>query len=434
MEDGSQQFLKQVKSDLKVIIKDFLTEKKLEDIEDESFTRILKVNEGEIEEKEIPLLGEESTDSLIEDVNEAILGENSDGEGVSEISRLTVNKILNSHSKAEYDEEAFEFGFKNSLEPIINNQTPQNELIYPLANLKGNFDRLELSKESLNQEIEDFEIESVAIEELNDKYFSSILTYQSKMLKQGWGAFGLPVRPEYMLKVNLKGEIAEDDKIDLTDEFIRIGSNVTSFLRFQFSEADVFFPAVYLCHESYLQFREELVSITHSSSPLNNPYFGESAEASEDDIDTIQENWKKYNEYFVGYEGKLSEALRRLDSTYKREQKRDEVIDCVIALESTLLRGMSRWSSYSFRFRLRGAALASNSEEEFNQIEDTLKEMYNERSRIVHEGKNLQDENLAEDARSITKKILESYMELLKSKDSIDKINQEIDEELKPNR
>jgi hypothetical protein len=90
-------------------------------------------------------------------------------------------------------------------------------------------------------------------------------------------------------------------------------------------------------------------------------------------------------------------ALHRFGLGASRQSKLDAVLDFVIALEATLLEKSS--DEIGFRFRVHGALLLGDTLSKRELLHDQFKELYNQRSALVHgSGKFPTDQKLADTA------------------------------------
>jgi HAMP domain-containing protein len=84
----------------------------------------------------------------------------------------------------------------------------------------------------------------------------------------------------------------------------------------------------------------------------------------------------------------LAVALRRFHQSYTRTDPEDQIIDLTVALESSLLAGLT--DELVYRLGLRGAALLGAARDPA-AVSQLLRALYIARSQIVHEGRTLSD-------------------------------------------
>lgn len=80
-------------------------------------------------------------------------------------------------------------------------------------------------------------------------------------------------------------------------------------------------------------------------------------------------------------------GLSRLNSALKRNTMEEQAIDFGIALETVLLHKITEKSELKFRLAVRGARFISGSSEEQYKNFESLKQLYDLRSKSVHEGR-----------------------------------------------
>ena len=140
----------------------------------------------------------------------------------------------------------------------------------------------------------------------------------------------------------------------------------------------------------------------------------------------------------------LRVAIGRFNQSYNRRKAEDKLVDFVIALESSLLSGLS--DELSYRLGLRGAILLAETEDPVYTAA-FLQAVYEIRSKIVHEGRGLfelvsslkklkkiapqidigQIPQICED---MVRKILKKYLALLSSGRQLSEINADLDNQI----
>lgn len=156
--------------------------------------------------------------------------------------------------------------------------------------------------------------------------------------------------------------------------------------------------------------------------------------------------WDRYASYFTDQNSPYDKPLVRFEEMFHKRRDEDAILDCLIALEGTLLRG-TQGSSYAFRIGLRGSFLLDGSNRlswNREKIRDFLSGLYAVRGEIVHQDRSLADaidefnnseldnysaSALAEEARVVFAKILLRYIDHdIDHGLSINEVNQDLDQ------
>lgn len=133
----------------------------------------------------------------------------------------------------------------------------------------------------------------------------------------------------------------------------------------------------------------------------------------------------------------LDTALRRFDLSYDRNFPEDRLVDLCIALESTLLCEIR--DELKYRLRLRGAALLADERDPLF-VDKVLAAVYDARSFIVHDGKQLSDLKRSNDglqpvelpalAEDIVRAILKRLLQRVAAGESVKDISGSLDDQI----
>ena len=126
----------------------------------------------------------------------------------------------------------------------------------------------------------------------------------------------------------------------------------------------------------------------------------------EDGQDGFSTFWSDYASYFTNQDSNYDKPLVRFEEMFHKRRDEDAILDCLIALEGTLLRG-TQGSSYTFRIGLRGSLLLDGSNRiswSREKIRNFLSGLYAVRGEIVH-----QDRSLAEAISEVDNSELNNY-------------------------
>lgn len=129
-----------------------------------------------------------------------------------------------------------------------------------------------------------------------------------------------------------------------------------------------------------------------SASSLRRAGHAGEFELTGEDVAPFRVLWTRLGPLLVGDPpDDLAVGIRHFEQSYEKARSEDQLLDCAVALESTVLRDMPPTTeSISFRLRMRGAVLLSAFEDLGREhARDLLKEVYKKRSKTVHSGEEL---------------------------------------------
>lgn len=129
--------------------------------------------------------------------------------------------------------------------------------------------------------------------------------------------------------------------------------------------------------------------------------------------------WKDFTSEFKDEDDELSKPINRFNQMHSAESKEDQIINCMIGLEETLLKGAS--GSGNFRLAARATMLLSD-EADDGFVFDFFQELYKVRNGIVHRddkignrevgGTDLHSGEFASKSRYFLAKVIRRYLEL----------------------
>ena len=93
--------------------------------------------------------------------------------------------------------------------------------------------------------------------------------------------------------------------------------------------------------------------------------------------------WRKFCRIMETEGHYLEIPVRRMRTAGTRAERADALVDCVVGLEA-LLATESERTELAYRFRIRGSVLLSDKRSERKEHVDTLRDLYDLRSRLVH--------------------------------------------------
>lgn len=102
--------------------------------------------------------------------------------------------------------------------------------------------------------------------------------------------------------------------------------------------------------------------------------------------------------------------MQRYADAFQRGEPEDRLVDLVIALEASLLKPGER-HELSHRLSQRGALLLADDQGQTTMVYDQLKDVYNERSNVVHGVRDEVDRTYVQDVQERTRQCLLALLE-----------------------
>lgn len=352
----------------------------------------------------------------------------------SELVKL-VGAVLDYAGKFEFDEEAFERAFEKEFLEGNYKSTTYQEIVL-LTNFSGPAEPVELTTDVDIPIDEDLEIEKIEISPLTEEEISAIYTHEQKFFEIGFGGggFGPFNKPEY--KILVESNYSEGFHGDSG----RLINYIAKAMRLYKPESGgVGTAGDYTLVKNWKYYREGFPRVKSASSREDDTkgsrkdYLLES-----DEIPDFKEFWRKNAKYIAQPPDNTSIALKRFNQMYKDSEAEDAIIDAAIGFESTLVKDMPPTTeSINYRLRTRAPILiASRCKEDRGQIREFFKEIYNVRSKIIHEGKSMksllnssefESTEFKHKTRKYLRDVVLEYWQLIEKYSSIDEVNKEID-------
>lgn len=158
------------------------------------------------------------------------------------------------------------------------------------------------------------------------------------------------------------------------------------------------------------------------------PFLDENYVISDDLEEEFIEFWTDMNENIEDPPESYRVAIEKFSNSFNRENLNDRLLDSVIALEAIYLKS-SENQEMSYRLSQRGALLLANDKSEALDIQSTLSDSYNKRSRLVHgSAPNLNQKTVVE-LLDLTRESLKVFLQENRGNKSHKKILEELDEE-----
>ncbi|WP_241175480.1 hypothetical protein [Natronolimnobius sp. AArcel1] len=161
----------------------------------------------------------------------------------------------------------------------------------------------------------------------------------------------------------------------------------------------------------------------------------------------IAQFWQKYKDQLTPQDDKFQNPLTRFERMFSRDTLEDQVVDCAVGYETTLLKGGSPGGN-KYRLGVRAAVLLGEQNSQGwtpDRIGQFFRTVYEYRNVVVHEDKPLPDEpsegeriTVGDDellastflvyARELYADVIRTYLEIVATHDeSIDGVNKRID-------
>jgi len=291
----------------------------------------------------------------------------------------------------DFTEEAFEIAYRSFREFTL--QKPRDfRIIIPLVNFRSEAGKISLSPENSYSDLQQSNLQrsnvfSIEIRELTSEEKCGIYT---ALGKDQFGR-GINKNPplQYAAVIKMTGYT-----ISIPDS---VYESITTALRlFSPNKPGIRYSQIHTLWEGPLYLRKGIYDWTSSKGeefPKQYPTSGSEYKFNESESKEFFLFWERYSEYLdVSDDAEFSNALKRLDETYAKRSKRDQLIDAVIGTESTLLKDLGTQSSITFRLKARsGILLESHVTYDRKEIGNILQSLYFARGEIVHSDRSLDE-------------------------------------------
>lgn len=202
---------------------------------------------------------------------------------------------------------------------------------------------------------------------------------------------------EYFYSVEKFGETQ-------TEAAINTFNNVILILRLYGNKGDVGFPFIVTRSTSRFEQGREI----NTFSPVNE-FIGTTYALSEEECNSFIDFWNAVEYQVDQPDDNYRVALDKFSNSFERANQSDRLLDCVIALEALYLKS-GEFQEMSYRLSQRGALLLGSSIEEALQIRNSLKEAYNQRSRLVHGSTADVDKEFIMELHNLTRESLNRFL------------------------
>jgi hypothetical protein len=327
----------------------------------------------------------------------------------------------------EYSEEFLEKAFRNVWTP-----SPV-EVLIPLVNFRGPVPgfKLHIEDDSAN-------ISWLAVGPLSEGERSAIYTHEYSDTMEDVEKFtsldpSMPSQWKFGIKIPLQSDHDAEPK--------RVADRVLTALRLFQPEYDVDLGPVYTLSSGWITHRVDIPIVTEYQEKFTEREFitEKYSLASTEDVYRFGQFWSDLREYIHLSDGEFSGILTRLNASYQKESPEDQLVDCVIGFEESLLQGITQTESYRFRLPLRGSLLTERSIEDREERFKFFRDLYDARSMVVHENEDLDRftgnydsvEQFLQDARCALSDVTIEYMRNMNAGVNFDQTNQKLDKAAK---
>lgn len=284
----------------------------------------------------------------------------------------------------------------------------------------------------------DRELVSVRVRRISEDDLSTIEAYRADQ----WGTLSraaplVSVRTKHVMEVVCA---EEPFSRSLPSDVFRQGEGVLRLLN---PSQDISIDSLHHTAYTWITYRTGIWSISSASRDSQRDVT-RGPKYDFDDLDKDTESaWRRFHTYFsYSYDHPLEIPIERFEGAYKKRRPEDRLLDCIIALEASLLRGVGPPASYRFRLPLRASLLLSAyADESRDAVYAFFRDLYDLRGALVHDGKRLHDiedlpgdlnpHELIRETRRYVGLILRAYLEAIDGGVSIDDVNRSLDKAAK---
>lgn len=379
------------------------------------------------------------------------------------LSKLIAD-TLDYAGKFEFDEDAFDAVFEDTIPPLYNH-FKDFEYVIPISGLAKSFSAVKLSPhesefEDGSSSIAEF-VSDLELGPLTESEMSGIWTVDAGLNAQSFTSRVHDSPSELGVRARIRGTVRVKDRsktktpsIPSNAQWEQMGVDLMQteaeralkLLRLYGPERDqVKLGHIFVTRPHWITYREGIEHLSVRKSvpdPWVRSYW--SYEFDDDDATTFREYWEEYGELLS--EESVSQPLRRFNQSFDKNSLEDRLIDCFLGFESSLMKGPGH--SYAFRLPGRATLLLADQVDEPRFVYEFFSALRECRNTILHSNVQLDEitlnniHNLSENLRDegdilprkfvvqaqvFLSKILLKYMDLMIEEDaSIHDINTEL--------
>jgi hypothetical protein len=280
-------------------------------------------------------------------------------------------QFLDNTSILEYDDTTFNEAYK-TLEDDIYSSTIEYEEITPIFGLKMYTEEILLSQ-------------NVSIIKMNDSQIKEFLRLGIIIGNNHGGSDFIHNIYEYAIKVSCKTpKVIGERESHVKPESCKVQANFHKQIlkALQIFQPGKIYPIATIGKSnSYF-----MAGTAYNQAVLLKPFASTEYILSTEQVDTLQNFYKKYSLVDLEKHSYLSLAIRRLSQSYERDSEEDRMIDLMISAEALFLGSDSDkyTGELKYKFSQRAAFYIGENKEEIKNINQFMRDAYSIRSKIVH--------------------------------------------------
>lgn len=259
--------------------------------------------------------------------------------------------------------------------------------VSPLINLSSVDRKIELEPDLpiVNRYDKEW-VSHIEISELTPTEIASIYTFENA---RKIGEAGAHDEASYAIKIKMNGSPSATN-----DNQVR-AAVVTALRLLKPQEPAVHGDKLYRLLPGSLNYREGIIDVQSASPAMSTPlppHSKNTYELDSHDKKDLENFWSTYNNILNIESGRnIAKSLRRYNEMHQKPNLEDQVVDCAIALEGTLLQDINPGSSLTFRLMLRSGLLLDKIVVDRKRTMDFFRALYRARGDIVHSNKQLEE-------------------------------------------
>lgn len=331
-------------------------------------------------------------------------------------------KMMDYKGGIEYDEELLKKTVRNTWNP------GSVEILIPLINFRGHFHGFKLPIDDNSN------IDSLEISLLSDEERSAIYTYEYSETIEDTEKFdstdpSQPSQGQWGIKIPAQS----DEDVDA----IKVADRVLTALRLFQPYYDVDTGPVYTLYDGWMAHRFGVPMVTEYQDNFKERDFTTDKYSMVPGraVFLFRKFWNDFQAYIKLSDASFSGVLTRLNMSYQKESPEDQLVDCVIEFEESLLQGITQTESYRFRLPLRGSLLTNQFIRDREDRFWFFRDVYDARSMVVHENKDLERfstdygsvDEFIQTVRAALCEVVVEYMKNLNYGVNVDQTNQNLD-------